>query len=191
MSKISMIYLPVSVTIKGKIESVVSRYARGGLHITEAVIVDGTGKLNLLWFNQPYRANSIVKNSTYYVSGDFGLHRQRMSIINPNIELASGFPLNTARILPIYRETKGLTSFQIRKIIKSLLIYLKQVDESLPTWIIENFDLLPLIRAIEIMHFPNDSIELERARDRIGFEELFDLSLASALNREQLGSFKL
>ena len=182
--------VPGLVTIKGKIESISSRYTRGRLHITEAVVADKTSKLNLLWFNQPYRSNSLVKGAEYYVSGDFGLHHQRMSIINPNIELASGFPINTARILPIYKETKGLTSFQIRKIVKKILIYLKQVDESLPNWIIEKFDLLPIIKAIEIMHFPEDSIELERARDRIGFEELFDLSLAAALNREQLGSYE-
>jgi ATP-dependent DNA helicase RecG len=181
---------PGLVTIKGKIESVVSRYARGGLHITEAVLADKSAKLSLIWFNQPYRANSIIKGVDYYVSGDFGLHRQKMSIVNSNLELASGFPINTARILPIYKETKGLTSFQIRKIIKKILVYLKQIDESLPGWIIEKYDLLPITKAIEIMHFPQDSIELERARDRVGFEELFDLSLAAALNREQLGTYE-
>ena len=180
---------PGPVTIKGKIESAVSRYARGGLNITEALIADKSSKLNLIWFNQPYRANSIVKNSEYYVSGEFGLHRQRMSIINPNIELASDFPLNTARILPIYHETKGLTSFQIRKILKKCLICLKQVQESLPDWMIKEYDLLPIVKAIEIIHFPQDSAELAKARERIGFEELFDLSLASELNKEQLASY--
>jgi len=180
---------PGLVTIKGKIGLVVPKYLRGGLHITEAVVSDESGKLALVWFNQPYRANSIAKGSEYYISGDFGLHRQRMSIINPNIELVSNFPVNTARILPIYRETKGLTSVQIRKILKSLLIYLKDVQESLPKWMIKDFNLLPLAKAIEIIHFPKDSSELEEARGRIGFEELFDLSLAARLNREQLGQY--
>jgi ATP-dependent DNA helicase RecG len=181
---------PGLVTIKGKIDSVVSRYARAGLHITEAVVSDNSSKLSLVWFNQPYRANSIKRGSEYFISGDFGLHRQRMSIINPNIELVSSFPVNTARILPIYRETKGLTSVQIRKILKTSLIYLKAVEESLPDWMIEEFNLLPLARAIEIVHFPQNNKELSRARDRIGFEELFDLSLAAGLNREQLGQYK-
>ena len=78
---------PGLVTIKGKIESVISKYSRNRLHITEAVVVDETSKLSLVWFNQPYRANSITKNSEYYISGEFGLHHQKMSIINPNIEL--------------------------------------------------------------------------------------------------------
>ncbi|HUY53505.1 MAG TPA: ATP-dependent DNA helicase RecG [Candidatus Dormibacteraeota bacterium] len=182
--------LPGLVTIKGRIESVVSRYSRNRLHITEAVVVDDTSKLSLVWFNQPYRASSITKGSKYYISGEFGLHHQRMSIINPSIELVSDFPVNTARILPIYRETKGLTSAQIRKVIKNLLIYLQNVVESLPNWMIKDFDLYPLAKAIEIIHFPIDSLELKKARDRIGFEELFDLSLASALNREQLGHYQ-
>ncbi len=181
---------PGLVTIKGRIESVVSRYSRNRLHITEAVVADDSSKLSLVWFNQPYRANSIVKDSEYYISGEFGLHHQRMSIINPNIELVSDFPVNTARILPIYRETKGLTSVQIRKVIKNLLIYLQDVVESLPAWLIKDYDLYPLAKAIEIIHFPIDSLELKKARERIGFEELFDLSLASALNREQLGHYQ-
>ena len=182
--------VPGLVTIKGKIVSVNSRYTRGRLHITEALIDDGTSKLNLIWFNQPYRANSIVKNSEYYVSGDFGLHGQRMSIINPNLELSSKFPLNTARILPIYHETKGLTSFQIRKVVKSVLICLKQVQESLPIWMIKEFNLMPLTKAIEIIHFPQNIDELNIARERIGFEELFDLLLASELNRNQLAGYE-
>ncbi len=181
---------PGLVTIKGRIESITSRYVRAGMHITEAVVSDNTSKLSLVWFNQPYRANSIKKGVEYFISGDFGLHRQRMSIINPNIELVSNFPVNTARILPIYRETKGLSSVQIRKILKGLLIYLKDVEESLPAWMINDFNLLPLARAIEIIHFPRDNTELAQARDRIGFEELFDMSLAAGLNREQLGQFK-
>lgn len=181
---------PGLVTIKGKIDSVVSRYARAGLHITEAVVSDSSSKLSIIWFNQPYRANSIKRGVEYYISGDFDLHRQKMSIINPNIEPASSFPLNTARILPIYRETKGLTSVQIRKIVKNTLAYLRLVEESLPAWLINDFSLLPLSQAIEIVHFPQDNQELSKARKRIGFEELFDLSLAAGLNREQLGQYK-
>jgi len=77
--------------------------------------------MRLIWFNQPYRASSIDTENIYYVSGDFGLNKQRFSMINPSVELASSFPVNTARIIPVYSETKGIKSTKIRQILKTIL----------------------------------------------------------------------
>ncbi|HUC95939.1 MAG TPA: ATP-dependent DNA helicase RecG [Candidatus Saccharimonadia bacterium] len=177
---------PGKSTIQAKVESVISRYGRRGFHMTEAVVADSSGKMNILWFNQPYRAASIKKDQEYYISGDFGLHNQKMSMINPSMELVSAFPLNTARIIPIYSETSGLKSIQIRKIVKNSLSYLDLISESLPEWIIKNYNLIPLKQAIEELHFPKSNEDLEKARSRIAFEELFDLSLAAQLNKKDL-----
>jgi ATP-dependent DNA helicase RecG len=180
---------PGSVTIMAKISQVKSRYARKGFHLTEAVVNDSTGSINLIWFNQPYRERSLKNGAEYYISGEYGLHNQRFSIINPSIELVSDFQVNTARILPIYREVKGLNSFQIRKVIKQTLICLKDIKESLPDWLITEYKLLPIIKAIEIIHFPQNNDELVLARHRIGFEELFDLSLAALMSKKELSTY--
>ena len=177
---------PGLTTIKVNILQVKSRRALKGLHITEAIGSDDSGSIYLVWFNQPYRASSLKSDVDYYISGEFGLHRQRMSMINPSVELASNFPINTARIVPIYKETKGLTSVQIRKSVNEALVYLKLIKESLPNWLINDFKLIALRQAIETMHFPTSQEELERAKNRIGFEEVFDLSLASLLNKNEI-----
>jgi ATP-dependent DNA helicase RecG len=169
---------PGIVTIKAKIKQAKGSYARRGLHVTEAVASDDTGSVRLVWFNQPYRTAAIKANEEYFISGEFGLRKTRLSIMNPSAELVSGFPVNTARIVPIYKETKGLKSGQIREI--------RLLPETLPQWLINANGLMSLAEATEAIHFPKNAGELEQAKRRLGFEEVFSLSLASLLNKYEL-----
>src|SRR5579885_1824119 len=107
---------PGPVTIQAVIKQVRGRYVRRGMHITEAVASDKTGSVRIVWFNQPYRADAIKTEQAYYISGQFEFSRQRLALMNPSVELVSDFPVNTARIVPIYRETKQVSSNQIRRL---------------------------------------------------------------------------
>lgn len=176
---------PGPVTIEVHFISVVSRYVRRGMHITEAVASDDTGSVKIVWFNQPYRAAAIKAGENYYLSGSFGLSHQRLSIINPTIEQASSLPLHTARIVPIYRETKGLTSISIRKAIKSAFDLEGMPAETLPSWLIRSQSVMSYGDALYAMHFPASPEELVAAKKRLGFEEVFRLTLASLLNKQE------
>src|SRR3989344_4533614 len=116
---------PGVVTIKALIKQAKGRYVRRGMHITEAVASDDTSSVRLVWFNQPYRAAALKAGTQYFISGNYELSYQRMSIMNPSVELVSDFPVNTARIVPVYRETKGLKSLQIRKALKTLVTLIR------------------------------------------------------------------
>lgn len=178
--------IPGQVTIAAKIVSAQGKYVRRGMHITEAVAEDETGSVRLIWFNQPYRSASIKIGQSYFVSGNFELSHQRLSIANPSIELVSDFPLNTARIVPIYHETKGLSSRQIRAVIEQTLSVIAALPESLPTWLLKRYNLMTRSEALRAMHFPNSSEELQRAQDRLGFEEVFALTLSASLLKEDM-----
>lgn len=177
---------PGPVTIKAKITSIKGRYIRRGMHITEAIAEDDSGGVRLVWFNQPYRENGMKRDQDYFISGNFELSYQRFAIQNPTTELASDFPVNTARIVPIYRETKGLNSAQIRKALKELVPKIRLLSETLPKALVARHDLMSRAEAIMTIHFPDSSEQLERARRRLGFEEVFQLSLASLLNKQEL-----
>lgn len=177
---------PGPVTIKATIKQSSGRYAKRGLHITEAIASDETGSVRLIWFNQPYRAASLKTDETYYISGDFGLRRQRMTIQNPSIELVSSFPVNTARIVPIYRETKGLKSAQIRKCLKEILNLIRSLSETLPSWLIKKENLIAKAEALEQIHFPSNQTDLLNARQRLAYEEVFELVLAALLNKYEM-----
>lgn len=177
---------PGQVTLKATIKSSAARYARRGLHITEAVASDETGSVRLVWFNQPYRAGSLKAEQEYYISGEFGLNYQRLSIQNPSIELVSNFPVNTARIVPVYRETKGLKSAQIRKALREIVTHIQSLPETLPDWLVQEERLMSHAEALEQIHFPSSPQDLIVARRRLGFEEVFQLTLAALLNKYEL-----
>lgn len=176
---------PGTVTIEAVIKQATGRYVRRGLHITEAVASDASGSVRLLWFNQPYRAAALQSGQSYYISGKYELSRQRFVILNPGIELVSDLPVQTARILAVYRETKGLTSRQIRAAVNHLLDYLAGLPETLPPHIITRYALPSYSEALRNIHLPGSATALEAARRRLGFEEVFALSLASLLNRQE------
>ncbi len=177
---------PGMVTIKATVKQAKGRYVRRGMHVTEAVASDETGSVRLVWFNQPYRAASFKPHAEYYISGEFALRRQRLSIQNPSIELVSEFPVNTARIVPVYRETKGLKSQQIRKVLRSCIPDIRGLEETLPAWVVKQQSLMARAEAVEMMHFPVSPQALEKAKRRLGFEEVFQLTLAALLNKYEL-----
>lgn len=177
---------PGMVTIKAKIKQSKGSYARRGLHVTEAVASDETGSVRLVWFNQPYRAAGLKSGEEYFISGEFALRKTRLSIMNPSAELVSSFPVNTARIIPIYRETKGLKSGQIRKVLKELVPLIRSLPEILPEWLVREQHMLTHAEAVEAMHFPSSNESLNAAKLRLGFEEVFQLSLASLMNKYEL-----
>lgn len=176
---------PGMVTIQATIKQASGRYVRRGMHITEAVASDDYGSIRLIWFNQSYRAASLKSGQQYYISGDYELSRQRFVIINPSIEMVSDFPINTARILAVYRETKGLSSRQIRMVIKQILPSTQELPETLPAWLIKEHKLMSRGEALAALHAPESMQQLEAAKRRLGFEEVFCLSLASLLNKKE------
>ncbi|HYH36140.1 MAG TPA: ATP-dependent DNA helicase RecG, partial [Candidatus Saccharimonadales bacterium] len=176
---------PGAVTVEATIKQAAGRYVRRGMHITEAVASDGHGSVRLVWFNQPYRAAALKPGRKYFISGQYELSRQRFAIMNPSIEIASDLPVNTARILAVYRETKGLNSHQIRLAVQQALGLLADAPETLPAWIVKEQKLMSHARAILELHTPYSARRLELARRRLGFEEVFSLSLASLLNKQE------
>lgn len=184
LTKISEL-VPGPVSIEAIIEEATGRYVRRGMHITEAIATDDSGSVRLVWFNQPYRLTGLKSGQRYYISGNYELKQRRFSLQNPNIEMVSDLPANTARILAVYRETKGLTSRQIRAAVIRVLPLFKTLPESLPADLIEKQKLISRAEALEALHMPKSGQHLEAARHRLGFEEVFQLSMASLLNKRE------
>lgn len=176
---------PGTVSIQANIDQVSGRYVRRGMHVTEAVASDEGGSVRLVWFNQPYRAKAIQANKQYFISGNYELRRQRFSMLNPSIELAGDLPVNTARILAVYRETKGLTSRQIRLAMSQSLAAIDLLPETLPNTLIAKHKLISRAEAVRVIHMPDLPEQLDIAIRRLGFEEVLQLSLASLLNKQE------
>ena len=176
---------PGPASVRARCIQASGRYVRRGLHITEAVFKDDTASVKAVWFNQPYRAKALKSGEEYFVSGTYELSYQRLQIMNPSAELVKDFPLNTARIVPVYRQSKSVTTVQLRRLIGACKDLIMTLPETLPKWILDNYELLARSEAIMAMHYPESTEQLVAARRRLGFEEVLQLSLASLLNKQE------
>ena len=175
---------PGKVTIKARCESISTRPVRRGLRLTTAVLADESGKLNAVWFNQPYRVQQLGGSSDeFYFSGEFEYNYGRYQLTSPSAEAAKELPVQADRLMPVYHAIHGLKSVTVRKILETLRPLMSVLPETLPASIVTSEKFMSRAEAISTMHFPRTSEDVTRARDRLAFEELFELLLASQLNK--------
>lgn len=174
---------PGKATIKAKAESVSTKMVRRGLRLTKAVLADESGKLNAVWFNQPYREKQLLGGEEFYFSGEFEYNYGRYQLTNPSAELAKDMPVQADHLLPVYRAVKGLKSQVVRKILEELRPLMSVLPETLPDSVVASEKLMSRADALLSMHFPKTSDQVKQARERLAFEELFELLLASQLNK--------
>ena len=191
------------VTLLGEIWSIKNIFTRARKVITQAIFNDGTSPIELTWFHQSWLTKQIQTGDRLQVSGKLTKYKSRLSIIMPrwekmtaghpaldagSINIDSGFRQNdmvhTGRLVPVYPETEGLTSKWVRTKIDQLLPQvLPQIKDPLPDYIKD--DMLALTDAIKKIHYPDNWQDVEKARERLGFDELFYVSLATQKARAQ------
>lgn len=176
---------PGKVTIKARCEKVETRPVRRGMKVTTATLADESGKVQAVWFNQPYRAAQLKGGGEFFFSGEFEFSYNRYQLTNPSAEKASDMPVQTDRIVPIYRAIAGLKTALVRKILAEVRPLMTMLPETLPESVVRSEKLVSYSEALLGMHFPDTHEQAERARERLAFEELFQLLLASQLNKQE------
>jgi ATP-dependent DNA helicase RecG len=160
-------------TVRGRVYHIERLFTpRKHMRIARATISDDSGRLSVVWFNQPYIASYLREGDQIYVAGEVDLNGG-LVMKNPEYEKVSKDPSHAARIVPIYPETKGLTSRWLRPKIRPLLWLADQLEEVLPAELLGRRRFMPRAAAIKQVHFPESLDVLEQARDRFGFEEIF------------------
>jgi len=175
-------------TVVGRVHEVTVKHPRQRLAITEVALVDGTGALIGVWFNQPHVARSFRVGERVAFAGtvtmDYGLKQMRSPFVERLPEEASGPEI--ARILPIHRTTEGLTTNWLRRLVTEALAVAADVPDPLPARLRAAQGLVPLAAALASIHFPESAEDLDEARRRLVFDELFTIQLAMSLRRHRL-----
>ncbi|MBR6605477.1 MAG: ATP-dependent DNA helicase RecG [Prevotella sp.] len=148
-----------------------------------AHLSDGTAVMDLTWFNGGKFAKKNYKVHTdYIVFGKPTVFNGRINVVHPDIDPADGFELDGLGLQPYYSTTEkskksSLTSRAIEKLTKSLVEKIGYLPETLPDFITGKLHLMSRSDALRIIHYPKDAKELEKARLRLKFEELFYVQL--------------
>lgn len=175
------------VTLMGKIITVDNAPVRKAMTLTKAFLDDGTGAIELIWYNQPYMKERLLRlKGPLVVYGQVKDTRWGLQIENPEWEeIEEGTdPLGANRIVPIYPLTEGIGQKRLRQIVYyALQHYLEAFEELLPPELIAKYHLLPLHQALRQVHFPDNEQNITRARHRLVFEEFFLMQLGLAMQR--------
>ncbi len=186
ISKVGNVQPGEVVTIQGRVEEMQNVYTRSAKKIQKAVLSDETGMIDVTWFNQPFLTKYIHRGDMLSVSGKADLFGGKLSIQSPEYEMltSSKTTLHTGRLVPIYSETKGLTSKWLRRQIHTVLMDIENsLEDYLPSEVIQREQLMDLTNAVKKIHFPLTLEEAEEAKRRLAFDELLLLQLRSIKRR--------
>jgi ATP-dependent DNA helicase RecG len=161
-----------AVTIQATVELIANRRTSAKrMVLTEAILDDGTGKINALWFSQPYITNILKPGTRASFAGKVSIDRGHLQMISPIYEPGDR-SVHTGRIIPIYPTTANLTQKHIRAAVAMALPALVEFVDPLPEKIREKYDLVSFADALHEIHYPTETAKLERARRRLQFDEL-------------------
>lgn len=179
--------MPGKVAIRARCESVSTRIVRRGLRLTTAVLADDSGKVKAIWFNQPYRETQLKSADEFLFSGEFGMNRNQYQITNPSVEQAreAADDEPSGAIVPVYRAVKDVRPRSVLDMMKQLRPIMEFLPETLPPELVQRQKLASRAEAVRMLHVPSDHDDIARGRERLAFEELFEMLLAAAYNKHE------
>ena len=144
-----------NVCIQGEVIKIKdSRTFRKWMSLTEVIVKDENAEIKVIWFNQPYMTKTLKEGDFVCLAGKISSNKEGVYLSNPIYEKINEWTKNdslthTGRIIPVYPETKGVTSRWFRFIIKPLLVrFVNIIPESLPPEIIKKYRFLPTNEAL-------------------------------------------
>ena len=172
------------VVIKASVMSVVNLTVRSGKKIVKAMVSDGTGMMEILWFGMPYIKKSLKIGEEYLFIGQTK-KAAVFQLINPEYKLFSGQQkVSESEILPIYSSNKNITQNSLRKLVEKFLVnFLNYFEENIPKKLIKEYKIMERKSAIKNIHYPVSMKEIEEAKRRFAIEELLILELGILKNR--------
>ncbi len=182
LTKIKDLQAGLAANVVGQIELIENRRAHHRrMNITEALVNDGTETLKVIWFNQPFIGKTLRVGDTVSLAGraeDQGV----LTMASPVYEKVNyGKLIHTAGLVPNYHLTEKITQKQLRFLISQIIDQSKNLSDAVPLEIRTRLNLLTLEEAVRLIHFPQKWADVEAARRRLAFDELFLLQLKSQL----------
>jgi ATP-dependent DNA helicase RecG len=189
--------------VYGKIGGLKSRKAwKSRRPIAEGWIEDGTARIKVMWFNQPYIAKMLDDGIYVKLAGKVTGSEGKLYLANPEVERLESLPVdrhdsifnNTESldetIYPVYRETKGATSKWFFHTVQKCFAtgVLEKLTDPIPEAIRKRYTLPELKTALIWIHTPKKAEHAESARKRFAFEEVFYIQIAKAKERSEINA---
>ena len=172
------------VVLKVQFLSITNPYLPSRVKMAKARATDGTGVIDVVWFQMPYLAKSLKIGEEYILIGQVKAG-YNFQMTNPEYKkLTNQKEMEKGEILPIYSTTKNFTQNSLRKILKkNLKEFSNCLQENIPSEIVEKYKILDRKKSLKEIHFPENRKFLEEAKRRFAIEELLVLEMGILQNR--------
>lgn len=188
-SPISSVQPGETVTIKGTVMTASNLFTKTGKKLTQVKFADDSGMIDAIWFNQFYLKNTFAPNTVWQLSGKVNWFSHKVTFISPEYERIGeekSRNIHTGRLVPVYPETSGVSSKWLRRKIAFLLQNgFSHIPEYLPSEMLQRNNLAEISTAVTSIHFPDSTYEVEKAKKRLAFDELFFLQLAAQVRKKR------
>ncbi len=176
-----------NVTLKVVIKEINKRFSfRSRISLAEAIVSDESGSIKVVWFNQGYVADQLEKGEEVFLAGAAEYYKNTLQITNPLYEKVSEFPLHTARLVPVYRLPEKVYPKTFRRAIGQALDLSEGLTDELPADVLSHQKLLKIPEAVKLSHFPKNLDDIEQAKKRLAFEEIFYNQLLAQKHKLEL-----
>jgi ATP-dependent DNA helicase RecG len=165
--------------VLARVERIASRRTRGRppRTLVTATIGDGTGRLQVSFFNQPWRAKQLPAGTEAVFFGKLDQYRGQKQLTNPVVDLIGN---QTGRVVPVYPQSDKarVHSWDIARWVEEALERAGRFADPLPEWVLDRFDLIDRTAAFRGIHLPSVPDEHRAARKRLVLDELLRVQLA-------------
>ena len=185
--------LPIGkyVTVIAHVKKVAKRLTRRHQTMVVVTLYDGTGYLDLTFFNQPWTASLYREGAEVAVSGVGALYKGRRQLANQEVEVLRGDDadqVHTGRITPVHPASEGISTRTIRELMWKAIDQLPAMADPIPAHIVNAEDLGSYDWALRHIHFPEGQGQLHTATERLKFDELFTLELGVAFRKHRVAA---
>lgn len=167
-------------TVRVTVDSIRNAKTRSRKWITTAQLSDHSGRIKATWFNQPFLTKSIKSGEIYLMHGKIST-KWGTALINPQYEqlgdeLFTTETTHLGKLTPVYPETYGISSKWLRARIKTLKNYIPDlISDFIPADMLKKEKLIPIQKAINTIHFPDNTENIIKAQERLGINELIEI----------------
>lgn len=175
------------VVLKASLMKIVAPPTHSGVKMVKATATDGTGIIEIVWFQIPYLRKTLKLGEEYIFIGQVK-RGYVFQMVNPEFKLSSNQrKISEGEILPIYSTSKELPQNSFRRLVKEAVKSKKQLFlENIPDSILKKYKILGREEALTEIHFPKNSKSIEEAKRRFAIEELLVLEMGILQKRFEL-----
>ncbi|MEZ5299018.1 MAG: OB-fold nucleic acid binding domain-containing protein, partial [Ilumatobacteraceae bacterium] len=169
------------------VRTVTKRMTRNRRTMVTVQVGDGSGRMHVVFFNQPWRERQLKEGLQIALYGKPDTYRGGLQMTNPIVDLIGD---RTGRIVPIYPQSEKvqLTTWEIASFVDEAMRRCagRGIADPVPHEVTERLDLIARGQAIASIHAPESMREKEAARRRLAFDELLRVQLVLVLRKREL-----